>query len=191
MMKKMTFLIVMLFAMLTCTAPEITEDLRQKNGDKALAEISRIETEKKQAEEFQRFVDQLRAKESPDWTKVNEIGCMGWFQFHPATLASMGYGYITVKSFKADPYIFPPEMQLRLLEELIKANEHTLRNYMSYIGTEINGIVITKAGLIAGAHLGGAGGVIKYLRSEGRSNPKDMNNTSIQDYISHFQGYNM
>lgn len=181
------FLIVMSFVVLTCAAPQLDDYVRQRQKQYALSEVARWEYEK----ELGRFIDQLRAKESPDWTVINEIGCMGWFQFSPATLRSMGYGYITPERFKKDPGIFPPEMQVSVLKELIRLNEATLKNYMSYIGVEINGVMITRSGLIAGAHLGGAGGVIEYLTSFGNTNNSDMFNTSIQDYISNFQGFNI
>jgi hypothetical protein len=59
------------------------------------------------------------------------------------------------------------------------------------VGTTINGTVITWSGLIAAAHLGGAGSVIKYLNTNGNYDASDMNGTSISDYIREFQGYNI
>ena len=58
-----------------------------------------------------------------------------------------------------------------------------------YTGKIINGYTITQSGLLAGAHLKGAGGVIEYLKSDGLKNPKDAFGTSVESYIKNFAGY--
>ena len=60
-----------------------------------------------------------------------------------------------------------------------------------YLGLVINGILITPSGLLAGAHLKGAGSVIKYLKSNGQIVEKDGFNTSVEDYIRFFSGYDV
>jgi len=60
-----------------------------------------------------------------------------------------------------------------------------------YEGTTVNGIVITKSGMIGGAHLKGVGGLKSYLKSAGRNIPKNGNGTSIEHYVSTFGGYDI
>ena len=60
-----------------------------------------------------------------------------------------------------------------------------------YTGKIINGYTITQSGLLAGAHLKGAGGVIEYLKSDGLKNPKDAFGTSVESYIKNFAGYDV
>lgn len=139
--------------------------------------------------EYDRMVEDLRSKESPDWKAVNRIGCIGWFQFSPATLKRMGYGHITPARFRKDPCIFPPESQLQALDELVSLNQRELDPLYVYIGRNIKGTRITRSGLIAGAHLGGVHGVGMYLRSGGKINNSDLFGTSIGDYIRDFGGY--
>lgn len=186
-MKTILFLTIFLFSFFTCAAPELSSEIRAINREKGIAEYWR----KIHEAEFDRFAEHLRSKESPDWTVINKIGCMGWFQFAPATLKWLGHGYITPDRFKANPNIFLPELQLKLLKTLVKCNEIELKDYMEFVGETINGILITKSGLLAGAHLGGAMGVKLYLASRGRVNKADIFHTSIQDYIREFQGYNI
>ena len=50
----------------------------------------------------------------------------------------------------------------------------------------INNVPITKAGLIAAAHLGGARSVKLYLKSNGKINREDAYGTSIEDYLLEF-----
>lgn len=190
-MKTILFLTIFLFAFFTCTAPELSPKIRALNGEKAIAGYWCEYWQKIHEAEFARFIDQLRIKESPDWTKINKIGCMGWFQFAPATLKWLGHGYITPDRFKANPDIFLPELQVQLLKTLIMRNEIELREYMGFVGEIINGVLITKSGLLAGAHLGGATGVKLYLASGGRVNKSDIFHTSIGDYIREFQGYDI
>ena len=154
--------------------------------EKMSALLERIFIEK----ETERFMMAIRESESPDWKAVNPIGCMGWFQFSGATLKELGYGHISSKAFRADPGIFLPETQVELFYRLISLNESELIGEIElYSGQVINGILITKSGILAGAHLGGACGVRSFLRSGGKYNPWDRNKTSIADYVKKFQGY--
>lgn len=51
-----------------------------------------------------------------------------------------------------------------------------------YIGRNIGGVTITRNGMRAMAHLGGKGGMQKYLTSGGQYNPADSNGTRLSDY---------
>ena len=58
-----------------------------------------------------------------------------------------------------------------------------------YSGRVINGVKITESGIIAAAHLGGAGSVKKFLKSNGRNGFKDGFGTSLRSYMKKFAGY--
>lgn len=51
------------------------------------------------------------------------------------------------------------------------------------IGRTINNVPVTLGGLVAVAHLGGKGGMQKFVQTNGRYNPKDQLNTSLTDYL--------
>jgi hypothetical protein len=147
---------------------------------------------KYQESEFSRFVNDLGARESGNnWQCVNRIGCFGEWQFHETTLNYLGYRKITLRKFKANPEIFPRELQLKALKTLIRVNLTILTDYEHFIGDSINGIVITKSGMIAASHLGGAGSLQKFLNSNGRINRKDIFGTSIFDYLKKFSSYDI
>ena len=142
--------------------------------------------------EFSRFLTDLGYRESlNNWLSVNQIGCFGEWQFAESTLRFMGYRKITLKKFKANPDIFPRELQLEAMKGLIKLNLSYLRNYNHFIGDTIKGVVITKSGMIAASHLGGAGTLMKFLNSNGRINRKDVLGTSINDYMKKFSNYDL
>jgi len=54
--------------------------------------------------------------------------------------------------------------------------------FYRYLGTTVRGVPITTTGLEYMIHLGGPGGTLRVLRSEGMQNPRDANNTSLLDY---------
>jgi hypothetical protein len=142
--------------------------------------------------EFSRFVNDLGYRESGNnWLCVNRIGCFGEWQFAESTLNYLGFRNITLKKFKANPHIFPKELQLKALLSLITVNLGYLEDYEHFIGNSIKGVVITKSGMIAASHLGGAGSLIKYLDSNGKINKKDVFGTSIYDYLKKFCNYEL
>ena len=59
------------------------------------------------------------------------------------------------------------------------------------VGAKINGVIITESGILAAAHLSGAGNVKKYLRTNGNHNMSDAYGTSIQAYMIKFANYNV
>jgi len=51
------------------------------------------------------------------------------------------------------------------------------------IGQKINGVEVTPEGLLAVAHLGGFGGMKRFVESGGQYNPSDAFGTSLADYL--------
>jgi hypothetical protein len=66
-----------------------------------------------------------------------------------------------------------------------------LTDYEHFIGDTIRGVVISKSGMIAASHLGGAGSLKKFLKTNGRINKKDIFGTSISDYLKRFGNYEL
>jgi hypothetical protein len=64
-----------------------------------------------------------------------------------------------------------------------------LGGYVKYAGQTLNGVHITMSGLLAGAHLLGADGEIRYLKSGGDMVDSDPFGTTIVNYITKFGGY--
>lgn len=180
--------IVLMFLFQICTAPVFDFE------GKIFKILSLLESADKRHHELElsRFIKDLGYRESENnWLCVNRIGCFGEWQFAESTLRILGFKKITLKRFRANPGIFPREMQLEALKELIKINLNYLRNYEHYIGDTIKGVVITKSGMLAASHLGGAGTLIEFLDSNGKINRKDIFGTSIYDYVKKFSAYEL
>jgi hypothetical protein len=186
--KKTFLLIFFLFVSVVCIAPATDFRLKMTEMRNLSAEIGVQNHEL----EFLRFMNDLGYSESRNnWLCINQIGCFGEWQFAESTLRYLGFRKITLKKFKSDPFIFPRELQIRALKALIRVNLIYLTDYEHYIGHSIKGIKVTKSGMIAASHLGGAGSLMKFLDSKGRVNPEDILGTSISDYLKNFSSYDL
>lgn len=190
-MKKSITILVLSFCLSKAYAPiiegnsdEIYKEILQKQ-----AELKKIEYEK----EFNRFLDYLGFKESRNnWKVSNKYGFIGEWQMGKVTLRATGYGHITYKKFKKNPNIFPPDEQEKAVRKLLKLNmRHVSRMLDEYEGKCVNGIPITKAGLLAACHLGGARSVRVYLSSGGKINRRDAFGTSVEKYLKDFSRFNL
>ena len=114
---------------------------------------------------------------------VNSYGYMGKYQFGRKTLNKLGFKHITNKQF-----INNPKIQEQAMKALLKQNRKLLeRQIARYSDTVHNGVYVTESGLLAAAHLGGAGNVKKWLRKG--KDFKDGYGTSIKEYLILFGGY--
>ena len=116
---------------------------------------------------------------------INPYGYMGKYQFGRSTLRAIGI-------YDCQEFLRNPEWQDKAFKALLAKNKWILRKEIEkYTGRVINGVEITESGLLAAAHLGGAGSVKKYLRSNGRNGFKDGFGTSLRSYIKKFGGYDV
>jgi hypothetical protein len=80
-------------------------------------------------------------------------------------------------------------MQESLCSPLSK-NKWILQDIIKkYDGKVVSGIVVTESGILAAAHLGGAGSVKRYFKNNGEKYIKDAYGTSIRSYMEAFGGY--
>lgn len=115
---------------------------------------------------------------------VNRYGYMGKYQFGKSTLKT-----IKIKVSKTE-FLNNPELQEEAMLKLLRYNKKRLQKYIDkFDGQTINGILITESGLLAAAHLGGAGSVKKWFRT-GKVK-KDGNGIKITSYMERFSGYNL
>jgi hypothetical protein len=114
---------------------------------------------------------------------VNKFGYLGKYQFGKTTLKRL-------KIYNVENFLKNPEQQEKAFKALCSLNKHILRkDIRRSVGKTINGIQITESGILAAAHLGGAGSVKRYLRSNGMLNPSDALGSSVQYYMKKFSGF--
>jgi len=126
--------------------------------------------------------DMAERESSNRYDVVNQYGYMGAYQFGSQTLKNLGYK-VTRKEFLSNP-ILQEEAMLKLL----KANKYTLRRQIKkYDGKLVNGVLVTESGLLAAAHLVGAGTVRKWIRNGKKYT--DGNGVDLTSYLVKFNGY--
>lgn len=130
------------------------------------------------------FKEAIGLKESQGKYKtINSLGYMGKYQFGISTLATIG---IT----DSLAFLNNPKLQEKAFKILLAKNKSALKpEIKKYVGKTIKGVQITESGILAAAHLGGAGSVKKYLKSHGNIDLKDSFGTSITSYLKKFAGY--
>lgn len=135
---------------------------------------------------FVGFKDAVGFKESSNrYNIINSLGYLGKYQFGKSTLRRLKI-YNTIK------FLRNSEQQEKAFKALCSLNKHILRKDIKRsVGRRINGIKITESGILAAAHLGGAGNVKKYLRSGGVKNFSDAYGSSIQYYMRKFSGFDV
>jgi hypothetical protein len=130
------------------------------------------------------FKEALAFKESRgNYRKVNRLGYLGKYQFGESTLNR-------IRIYDTRTFLNDPKLQEDAFYALCSLNKWILiRDIKRSVGKKINGVEITESGILAAAHLAGAGNVKKYLRSNGEFNAYDAFGTDVQQYMKKFAGY--
>ncbi len=158
---------------------------------------------------LQDFLNDLGARESGgNYKAFNKYGYAGKYQMGEAALIDAGYYKKASRVYNNDwRGIFTGKDGVNSIQDFLN-NSQAQENaqiifkkkqwiYLKAVGANkysgqiINGYKITDSGLLAGAHLKGAGSVISYLKSGGKNIGKDAFGTSIEDYIKKFAGYDV
>ncbi len=126
--------------------------------------------------------DMAKRESSNRYDVVNQFGYMGAYQFGSNTLKSLGY------DISKEEFLSNPALQEEAMIKLLKANKHTLRRQIKkYDGKLVNGVLVTESGLLAAAHLVGAGTVRKWVRNGKKYT--DGNGVDLTSYLVKFNGY--
>ena len=136
--------------------------------------------------ELPNFLNQMGKRESSNrYDIVNRFGYMGKYQFGRKTLDKIGFKHVSNTQFLSSPLI-----QEAAMLKLLKSNKHTLRRQIrKYANTLRHGVYITESGILAAAHLAGAGNVKKFLRTG--KDKQDGLGTPLTEYLTKFSGYNL
>lgn len=131
------------------------------------------------------FLNKIGHVESGNrYSIVNRWGYMGKYQFGLETLKSLDID-ASKKEFLASPML-----QEIAMDKLLKENKKALRRYIKkYDGKVVHGVYVTESGILAAAHLGGAGNVANWFKHG--EDFKDGNGTPITRYMKIFSGYSL
>ncbi len=192
-MKKVIIILSLIILIIFVSGFSYTENALNKKLNFA-KEISTVPTEEEcinpyntipvVGKSFTGFKEAIAFKESQGkYNVVNSLGYLGKYQFGKSTLKRF-------KIYDIQNFLSNPELQEDAFIALCSLNKWILRkDIRRSSGKKINGIEITESGILAAAHLAGAGNVKKYLRSSGKFSFKDAFGSSIQHYLKRFSGY--
>lgn len=134
----------------------------------------------------EQFMDKVAAIETPggNHRTVNRFGMMGRYQFSPSTVRVLGFR-LSQKEFLNNRQI-----QDTVMLRYMQTNHRELSSYIRrYDGKIVNGVKITRAGILAGAHFAGSEGVKSFFRTG--TNTTDANGTTVAKYMSKFSNFHL
>lgn len=147
---------------------------------------------------------QSESGNSPDF--VSSLGYLGKYQFGEAALEAIGYyrgdstpnvqdfrGRWTGKSGINSTFDFlnNERVQDSAIREYHRVLWTEITNYGDnfYAGQTLNGVKLTKSGMLAGAYLLGSDGLHTFIQSGGTNDLRDPFGTSIVNYIDTFANF--
>ena len=135
--------------------------------------------------DYYAFLNDIGHRESGNrYGVVNKYGYMGRFQFGKSTLRTLKI------KVSREAFLNSPDLQEYAMKQNLLYNKKRLQKYIDkFEGQKINGILITESGILAAAHLGGAGSVKRWFKT-GKVR-KDGNGVKITSYMERFSGYNL
>lgn len=116
----------------------------------------------------------------------NKQGYVGRGQFGDARLEDARRAGVLPEDMDKEGFRLNPQVQ----QDVEKWHFSDINNFIdnrglgSFEGRSVRGIPVTREGLINVAHLGGKGGLEKFITSGGRYNPADANGTRLSDYLA-------
>jgi hypothetical protein len=178
---------IMAFTLNRITTTAIENSIKDNVSSVILPEIKMVVPKLElEIKDHNKFLNDLGFRESSsNYKAVNQFGYLGKYQFGRNTLNAIGFKDVSNYEFLSDPNV-----QELAMSTLLRKNKHTLRREIKkYAGGTINGIYITESGILAAAHLGGAGNVKKFFRKGYEF--KDGNGTKMTSYMIRFANYNL
>src|SRR5690606_9590870 len=163
----------------------LTEEEFEKMANQKQSEKTEV-FDLRLSKSFVGFKEALAFRESQgDYQSVNTLGYLGKYQFGKSTLRFLG-----IKDTQR--FLKDAALQEKAFVKLLAYNKYILqRDLRKYVGKKIGGVKITESGVLAAAHLGGAGAVQDFLRSNGAKSFHDAYGTDITEYIKKFASYDV
>ena len=138
----------------------------------------------------------MRESSNRAWIE-NQYGFIGLYQMGTDALKDTGYIDKTSNKWSGkygiktrQDFLTNVDVQNIAVREYHKIIwEKYLKDYHVYEGQEINGVKLTKSGMIAASHLVGAGALIKLIQTNGKINKDDGNGITFFEYLIGFKDY--
>jgi len=157
----------------------------------------------KKEKTFVAFALAVRKSESSNrYNIVNSLGYLGAYQFGGARLCDLGYtkrirqgwdnkAFVWKSGYSHKMFLGNPNFQDRVFKEHVINLLRTIdRKHKGSFGTLRNGVLITRSGCVAFAHLAGLGGLNNFLTTG--FDPKDVSSgIPATTYMKKFANYSL
>ncbi len=133
----------------------------------------------------------VNSESGGNWNALNNEGYGGRLQFGNARLADAAKAGLVPKGTTGAQFSQMTPAQQQKVEAWHFQDVDKQANNLGlsrYIGQTVAGVPITRDSIRAMAHLGGVGGVKKFIETGGKYNPADSNGTKLSDYGRRFAG---
>lgn len=159
--------------------------LKNKSSILTTTKLTKKKEPSKGVSDFLKLMGKIEGLGS--YQTVSKSGYLGLYQFHPRTLKILGV------NVDKSAFLNNPKLQDSVMIVWMKDNARSLKGLISrHDGTYYNGVYITKAGILAGAHLVGPGGVLSFFYPDRyKFKTVDGNGVPVQDYMIKFANYNL
>jgi hypothetical protein len=133
---------------------------------------------------FMELVGEIESNNN--YNVVNSFGMLGRYQFSPTTIRYLGF------DVSQEEFLNNSVLQDSVMVAYIRYNHNHLNELIErYEGTERNGVVLTRAAILAGAHFAGTNGMRSYLVQNQTDGRRDAYGMTVRRYISHFQDFHL
>ncbi len=128
----------------------------------------------------------LQKESGNNFAARNKQGYVGRAQFGDARLEDARRAGVLPENMDKEGFRQNPNAQ-KAVEDWHFSDINSFidnRGLGSFEGKTVGGVPVTREGLVNVAHLGGKGGLEKFITSGGRYNPADANGTRLSDYLA-------
>lgn len=128
----------------------------------------------------------IKNESGGNYVAQNKQGYVGRSQFGDARLEEARRAGVLPQGMDKEGFRNDPQAQ----QAVEKWHFSDINNFIdnrglgAFEGKTIGGVPVTREGLVNVAHLGGKGGLEKFIISGGRYNPADANGTRLSDYLA-------
>jgi hypothetical protein len=162
---------------------DITDRDEGRRYDEGIAGAERGRVEKRRGEVANVYESLFGTESGNNFDAYNDEGYNGRSQFGQARLddwsAANGAPRLNLEEFRKNPELQKEVEKWHFgdINAYIDKN-----NFAQYDGQTIDGVEMSRSGMVAMAHLGGKGGLTEFLKTNGKYNPADSNGTRLADY---------
>jgi hypothetical protein len=189
-MKTLNKVLLLTGILLACNIKALVEPVNKKEEVHVVHKKTKTLKQLKYKGNYEEYLKAIAKLESSNnshaITTYGKQTYFGKYQFSKSTLESHGV-------YDVDTFLSDETLQDSIMIQNLQRNSEILnKTIKEFSGKVVNGVYITKSGILAGAHLVGPGGVLAAFYPEKYNHPiYDGNGVTVFTYMIRFGNYNL